>query len=71
MVEMDKLEQWIGHVGYVKPDPRQTATVAVKILGVKYAYGSYLLVVAPLAGTGKWQVNMDRVSVEREGELEL
>jgi len=54
------LKKWIGQIGFVAPGPKsagQSARIAVKVIGVNYGYGRWLLRVEPLAGTGSWQVD--------------
>ena len=68
-MDIKELSKWIGKVGWTAPYSKcSTAQIAVKIIGVKFGYGRWLLVVEPLAGVGYWQVGYDRVHVER-GDL--
>lgn len=63
-LKREDLERWINQVGWVPPGNRsndETCRIAVKVLGVNYAYGKWLFKVAPLAGTGSWQVDIGRV----------
>jgi hypothetical protein len=69
-LSLEMLAKWLGEVGWVHPSPTQrTATIAVKVIGVNQAWGRWLFRVQPLAGTGSWQVDVDSVEFEREGEL--
>ena len=62
------LERWLGQVGFVPPGSRRKsdARIAVKILGVNYAYGRWVFRVQPLAGTGSWQVDVNVVDFRDE-----
>jgi hypothetical protein len=67
-----ELEKWVGTVGWVHPTTRAAdkgATIAVKVIGVNYGYGRWLFKVEPLAGTGSWQVEYNRVMFDRGDEL--
>lgn len=66
-LKLKDLQAWVGRVGWVYPERRhKTATIAVKVIGVNFAYGRWLFEVAPLAGTGSWQTAADAVEFEPE-----
>ena len=69
MLSREKLEKWMGQIGWVPPGARSAqhdARIAVKIVGINYAYGSWLFRVEPLAGTGSWQVDVNSVDFKED-----
>ncbi len=66
MMSTEELSKWIDKVGWV---PVGQAMIAVKIVGVNYGYGRWMFRVAPLAGTGSWQVGVDRVEIDKHGSI--
>lgn len=68
-LEREDLEKWLDQVGWVAPGNRpgdDGARIAVKIIGVNYCYGRWCFKVAPLAGTGSWQVDIHRVDFKED-----
>lgn len=65
----DDLERWINQVGWVAPGNRkgdEKARIAIKVKGVNYCYGRWVFKVQPLAGTGTWQVDINRVEFRED-----
>ena len=66
-ITLEDLAKWIGAVGWVRPRPRtKTATIAVRVTGVKFGYGRHMLKVEPLMGTGYWYVYYKNVSIDKD-----
>ena len=77
MLHVEDLEKAVGKIGWVSPvDPSKKhrqhggdCFIAVKVVGVTFAWGKFLYRVEPVAGVGFWQVEHTRVFFDRE-ELE-